>query len=48
MTRFAYFDTLASYGYILELIETSLMGISVGMSRPMIKIGRLLGDIEVI
>ena len=47
LTRFAYFDTMETYGYILELIETTLLGIPVGMSRQMIKLGRLLGDVEV-
>lgn len=48
VTRFAYFDTRRSCGYILELIETTLFGLNVGMSRFMVKMGRLLGDVEVL
>lgn len=48
ITRFVYFDTMDHYGYIFELIETTLFGLSVGQSRFMIKMGNLLGDIEVI
>jgi hypothetical protein len=46
LIRFAYFDTVKSCGYIIELIETKLFGISVGQSRFMIKLGKFLGDIE--
>lgn len=46
ITRFAYFDTMETHGYILELIQTTLFGVSVGMSRFMIKLGNLLGDVE--
>lgn len=46
--RFAYFDTMASFGFILELIETTLFGINVGMSRFMCKIGTLIGELEVL
>ena len=35
-------------GYITELIQTTLFGINVGMSRWMMKIGRVLGDVNVI
>jgi len=48
ITRFAYFDTIDQIGYITELIQTTLFGINVGMSRWMIKIGRLLGDVDII
>lgn len=48
VTRFAYFDTRKTYGYFLELIETTLFGVSVGQSRFMIKLGNLLGDLEAI
>ena len=48
VTRFAYFDTIGLFGYIRELIQVTLFGINVGMSRQMIKIGRLLGDVRVI
>lgn len=47
VTRFAYFDTMQTHGYILELIETTLFRIPVGMSRFMIKLGVLLGDVEI-
>ena len=48
ITRFAYFDTIDRCGYITELIQVTLFGINVGMSRPMMKIGRLLGDVRII
>lgn len=47
VTRFAYFDTMETCGYILELLETTLFGIPVGQSRFMIKVGNMLGDIEI-
>ena len=47
VTRFVYFDTMETHGYILELIQTTLFGVNVGMSRFMIKLGNLLGDVEV-
>jgi catechol 2,3-dioxygenase-like lactoylglutathione lyase family enzyme len=46
--RFAYFDTMACFGYILELIETTLFGVHVGMSPFMCKLGALIGELEVI
>lgn len=48
ITRFAYFDTRDACGYILELIETTLLGVNVGMSRFMVSVGRVLGDIAMI
>jgi hypothetical protein len=48
ITRFAYFDTADQFGYITELIQTTLLGINVGMSRWMMKIGRAKGDVRVI
>jgi len=48
ITRFAYFDTLDQFGYITELIQTTLFGINVGMSRWMMKAGKLIGDVETI
>ena len=48
ITRFAYFDTIDTFGYITELIQTTLFGINVGMSRGMMKIGRLMGDVDII
>ena len=48
ITRFAYFDTTEQFGYITELIETSFMGVNVGMSRWMMKIGSITGDVSVI
>jgi len=47
VTRFAYFDTMATHGYIIELIQTTLFGVNVGMSHFMVKLGSLLGDVEV-
>jgi catechol 2,3-dioxygenase-like lactoylglutathione lyase family enzyme len=48
ITRFAYFDSIEQYGYIIELIQTTLLGISVGQSRFLMRLGKLLGDINVI
>lgn len=47
-TKFVYFDTFDECGYYIELIETTLYGISVGMSRHMMKLGKLFGDVDVI
>jgi len=47
VTRFAYFDSIKQYGYIIELIETTLFGVSVGQSRFLMKLGNLLGDIQI-
>ncbi len=48
ITRFAYFDSIERCGYIIELIQTTLFGISIGQSRFLMKLGKLLGDIDVI
>lgn len=48
ITRFAYFDTIDVFGYITELIQTTLWGINVGMSRGMMKVGRIMGDVDII
>lgn len=48
ITRFAYFDTLDQFGYITELIQTTLFGVNVGMSRWMMMAGKLIGDVETI
>jgi len=48
ITRFAYFDTLDQFGYITEMIQTTLWGINVGMSRGMMKVGRVMGDVDII
>lgn len=47
LTRFVYFDTFDTYGYYIELIQTTLFGINVGMSSLMMKLGRLFGDVTV-
>jgi len=47
VTRFAYFDSMERCGYIIELIQTTLFGISVGQSRFLMKLGNLLGDIQI-
>jgi len=48
ITRFAYFDSIEHCGYIIELIQTTLLGISVGQSRFLMKLGKVLGDINTI
>ena len=48
ITRFAYFDSIERCGYIIELIQTTLFGFNVGQSRFLMKLGKLLGDIDTI
>jgi len=48
LTKFAYFDTIEHCGYITELIQTSLLGINMGMSHFIIKLGKLLGDVDAV
>lgn len=48
VTRFAYFDSIERCGYIIELIQTTLFGFNVGQSRFLMKLGKLLGDIDTI
>jgi hypothetical protein len=45
-TRYAYLDTAERGGVILELIEPKLLGLYVGMSRLMIQLGTLTGDVK--
>jgi hypothetical protein len=44
VTRFAYLDTGEVGGIIIELIETRFAGLHVGMSRPIVAIGKLMGN----
>ncbi len=46
ITRFAYLDTVEYCGIITEIIETKLMGIYVGMSKIMMQLGRVTGDVS--
>jgi catechol 2,3-dioxygenase-like lactoylglutathione lyase family enzyme len=46
ITRFAYFDTVESAGFILEAIETRAFGINLGMPEWLVKTGRFTGDTE--
>ena len=48
LTKFAYFDTIEQCGYITELIQVTLLGINVGMSHFMVKLGKLLGDVDLV
>ena len=48
LTKFAYFDTIEHCGYITELIQTTLFGINMGMSHFMVKLGKLLGDVDLV
>ncbi|HNU75357.1 MAG: hypothetical protein BWZ01_01149 [Deltaproteobacteria bacterium ADurb.BinA179] len=43
-TRFAYLDTMAKAGMILELIETKAFGFNLGMPRWLVSLGRITGD----
>jgi len=44
VTRFSYMDTMEQFGFILELIETKAFGISLGMPKWLVSIGRITGD----
>jgi len=44
VTRFSYMDTMEQFGVILELIETRAYGISLGMPKWLVSIGRITGD----
>jgi hypothetical protein len=46
VTQYAYLDTAGTGGVILELIDTTLMGVPLKMSGFMMKVGCLLGDAE--
>lgn len=48
ITRFAYYDTMEKLGYITELIQTTLFGITVGMPGWMMTIARMIGDVDLI
>jgi len=48
LTQFAYFDTIEQCGYITELIQVTLLGINMGMSHFMVKLGKLLGDVDLV
>jgi hypothetical protein len=44
--RTAFLDTLSSCGFLTELIEARLHGISVGMPQWLARLGSMLGNIE--
>lgn len=46
ITRYAYFDTVATCGIITEVIETKLMGLTIGQSKFLMNLGCLTGDTE--
>ncbi len=46
VVKYAYLDTAGTGGVILELIDTTLMGVPLKMSGFMMKVGCLLGDAE--
>ncbi len=45
-TKYAYLDTARTGGVILELIETSTMGMKIESSRAWFELGALMGDLE--
>ncbi len=45
-TKYAYLDTTRTGGVILELIETSTMGMKIESSRAWFELGALMGDLE--
>ncbi|RJQ67055.1 MAG: VOC family protein [Desulfobacteraceae bacterium] len=46
LTHFAYMDSMARAGFILELIETRAFGLNLGMPEWLVNIGRATGDTE--
>lgn len=44
--RFAYLDTRAELGFILELIEMRVFGLQPGMPEWLLRVGTLTGDVE--
>ena len=46
VVKYAYLDTAGTGGVILELIDTTLMGVPLKMSRFTTEVGCLLGDAE--
>ena len=48
VTRFAYLDTLPYCGFIVELIETRLWGMNLGMPEWLIRVGQLTGATEIV
>lgn len=46
VTRYAYLDTAAIGGVILEIIETRFLAVHIGMSRFWFEMGTLMGDVE--
>jgi hypothetical protein len=46
ISKMAYLDTTAQLGYPIELMESRIMGVPVGKSRFMMRVGCLLGDVS--
>ena len=46
VTQFAYLDTIPYCGFVIELVETRLWGINLGMPEWLVSVGRLLGSTE--
>jgi len=46
VTRYAYLDTVAVGGVILEIIETRFLTVNIQMSRFWFELGALMGDVE--
>jgi methylmalonyl-CoA/ethylmalonyl-CoA epimerase len=46
ITKYAYLDTTAVAGVILEIIETRFLSININMSRFWFEIGAFFGDVE--
>jgi len=46
--RFAYLDTIASLGFILEIIEIRVYGLQLGMPEWLLRVGTLTGDVELV
>jgi len=46
VTKYAYLDTAAIAGVIIEIIETRFLKVGIGMSRFWFELGALMGDAE--
>lgn len=46
ITKFAYLDTEDSCGIILELVETKYLGFNMGVSKFLLNVGNLTGDVS--
>jgi predicted metal-dependent phosphotriesterase family hydrolase len=46
VTRFTYFDTVATCGTVTEYIETKFIGLTIPHSHFMVRVSALTGDVK--